>query len=88
MIPANRRALLNAALGYTEQSPQFRIIPVDPTRKLPLIKTGTDHAEGASTDPATIEHLDHAPLPRLRDRGRDRRRERRHRDRRGPQARR
>ena len=38
--------LLDAALGYTEQSPQFQIIPVDPVRKR--------HIEGASTDPATI----------------------------------
>lgn len=51
-----RRILLDAALGYTEQSPQFKLVPVDPVRKLPLIKTGTDHAEHASTDPATIEH--------------------------------
>lgn len=54
MIPADRRALLDAALGYTEQSPQFKIIPVDPVTKRPLIKTGTDHVEGASTDPAMI----------------------------------
>jgi hypothetical protein len=53
--PQLRRFLLDAALGYTEQSPQFRLIPVNPTTKLPLIKTGKDHAEGASTDPATIE---------------------------------
>jgi hypothetical protein len=29
MITADRRTLLDAALGYTEQSPQFKLIPVD-----------------------------------------------------------
>lgn len=50
-----RRALLDAALGYTEQSPQFKIFPAHPKTKRPLIKTGIDHAEFASTDPETIE---------------------------------
>ena len=40
-----RRALLDAALGYTEQSPQFKIFPAHPKTKRPLIKTGIDHAE-------------------------------------------
>jgi hypothetical protein len=52
---AERKALLDAALSYTESSPQFKIIPIRPGDKLPLIKTGRDHAEHASSDPDTIE---------------------------------
>lgn len=47
-------AVDDAALSYTEQSPQWPIFPVDPTTKRPLIKTGADHAEHASTDPEQI----------------------------------
>lgn len=47
--------LLDAAIGYTESSPQWPIIPVHPRTKRPLIKTGRDHAEHASTDPAQLE---------------------------------
>ncbi len=46
--------LVDAALGYIESSPQWAIFPVHPTTKRPLIKTGRDHAEHASTDPETI----------------------------------
>jgi hypothetical protein len=49
------RTLLDAALSYIEQSPQWPIFPVHPKNKLPLIKTGTDHAAGGSTDPEQIE---------------------------------
>jgi hypothetical protein len=51
---AKRRILLDAALSYTESSPQFRIFPAHPMSKRPLISTGRDHAEHASTDPAKI----------------------------------
>jgi hypothetical protein len=50
-----RKALLDAALSYTEQSPQWPIFPVHPLTKRPLIKTGADHAANASTDPEQIE---------------------------------
>jgi hypothetical protein len=50
-----RSVILDAALSYTEQSPQWPIFPVDHATKKPCIRTGTDHAENASTDPATIE---------------------------------
>jgi hypothetical protein len=49
------RTLLDAALSYTEQSPQWPIFPVHPVTKRPLIKTGADHAANASTDPEQIE---------------------------------
>jgi len=48
-------ALLDAALGYTEQSPQFKVFPVRLHDKRPLIETGKDHAEHASTDPDVIQ---------------------------------
>jgi hypothetical protein len=51
-----RSVLLDAALGYTEQSPQFKIFPIRPGDKRPLIETGKDHAEHASTDPDVIRH--------------------------------
>jgi Bifunctional DNA primase/polymerase, N-terminal len=51
-----RRVLLDAAYSYIESSPQFPMFPVDPATKHPLIKLGRDFAEGASTDPAQIEH--------------------------------
>lgn len=55
MSTAFRKAFLDAALSYGEQSPrQWPIFPVDPKMKLPLIKTGTDHAANASTDPEQI----------------------------------
>ncbi|MGE3458099.1 MAG: bifunctional DNA primase/polymerase [Kofleriaceae bacterium] len=47
-------SLLDAALGYADSHPQWPIIPVHPERKLPLIKTGRDHAEHCSTDPDVI----------------------------------
>ena len=47
-------SILDAALGYTESSPQWRIFPVNVQSKQPIIKTGTDHAEHASTDPTVI----------------------------------
>ena len=47
-------SILDAALGYTESSPQWPIIPIRPGDKRPLIATGTDHAEHASTDPHVI----------------------------------
>lgn len=52
----DRRVLLDAAYSYIESSPQFPLFPVDPATKHPLIKLGKDFAEGASTDPAQIEH--------------------------------
>lgn len=52
---SGRRAFLDAALSYTEQSPQWPILPVHPVTKRPLIKTGADHAANASTCPAQIE---------------------------------
>jgi hypothetical protein len=55
MRSAERKAFLDAALSYTEQSPQWSIFPVHPVTKKPLIKTGADHAEHASTDPEQIE---------------------------------
>lgn len=51
---ADRRAFIDAALSYSEQSPQWPIFPVHPVKKTPLIKTGRDHAEHASTDPDVI----------------------------------
>ena len=48
-------SILDAALGYTESSPQWRIFPVNVFTKQPIIKTGTDHAEFASSDPAMIQ---------------------------------
>lgn len=50
-----RWRLVDAAHSYTESSPQFRIFPADPRSKRPLIQTGRDHAEHASTDPTTIK---------------------------------
>jgi Bifunctional DNA primase/polymerase, N-terminal len=47
-------AMLDMAFSYIESSPQWPLFPVGP-HKRPLIKTGRDHAEHASTDPATIE---------------------------------
>ncbi len=46
--------MLDAALGYVESSPQWPVFPADPKRKLPLIKTGRDHAEHASTEPTVL----------------------------------
>jgi len=46
---------LDFVYSYIEQSPQWPLFPVSPTTKRPLIKTGRDHAEHASTDPAQIE---------------------------------
>lgn len=55
MIIIGRDPFLDAALSYGEQSPRlWPIFPVDPKMKLPLIKTGTDHAANASTDPEQI----------------------------------
>lgn len=55
MITREHKAFLDAALSYSEQSPQWPIFPVHPKTKRPRIKTGTDHAANASTDPDTIE---------------------------------
>lgn len=55
VMSADRNAFLDAALSYTEQSPQWPIFPVHPVTKRPLIKTGVDHAANASTDPEQIE---------------------------------
>ncbi|MCX5742627.1 MAG: bifunctional DNA primase/polymerase [Proteobacteria bacterium] len=46
--------VLDAAHGYTESSPQWPIFPADAKTKRPLIKTGIDHAEHASTDAAVL----------------------------------
>jgi hypothetical protein len=44
--------LLDAAYGYAEQG--WPIIPIAPRRKRPYIRTGRDHADGASTDADVI----------------------------------
>lgn len=46
--------ILDAALGYVERMGAWPIIPIVPGNKRPAIKTGRDHAEGATFDIATI----------------------------------
>jgi hypothetical protein len=47
--------ILDFAFSYIESSPQWPLFVVCSKTKRPVFKTGTDHAEHASTDPATIE---------------------------------
>jgi hypothetical protein len=47
--------ILDCAYSYIESSPQWPLFVVCTKTKRPVFKTGTDHAEHASTDPATIE---------------------------------
>jgi hypothetical protein len=46
--------MLAAAFGYVDRCGAWPIIPIVPGNKRPAIKTGIDHAEGATTDIATI----------------------------------
>ncbi len=46
--------MLSSAYSYIESSPQWPLFPAHPKNKLPLISTGRDHAENASTDPTVI----------------------------------
>jgi len=47
-------AILDAAYGYAESSPAWRIFPMAAGAKKPAIRTGTDHAEHSSTDAEVI----------------------------------
>jgi hypothetical protein len=47
--------LLDAARGYVDRCGAWPIIPLVPGNKRPAIKTGIDHAQGATIDLATIE---------------------------------
>lgn len=51
-------AILDAAYGYTDRCGAWPIIPIVPGNKRPAIKTGVDHAEGATVDIATIAEWD------------------------------
>lgn len=42
--------ILNAALGYVDRCGAWPIIPIVPGNKRPAIRTGIDHAEGATID--------------------------------------
>lgn len=42
--------ILNAAYGYVDRCGPWPIVPILPGNKRPAIKTGIDHAEGATTD--------------------------------------
>src|SRR4051794_28008702 len=46
--------MLDAAYGYVDRCGAWPIIPLIPGNKRPAIKTGTDHADGATIDLATI----------------------------------
>jgi hypothetical protein len=46
--------ILEAAYGYVDRAGAWPIIPIVPGNKRPAIRTGIDHAEGATIDLATI----------------------------------
>jgi hypothetical protein len=49
-----KATLLDAALGYVDRCGAWPIIPIRPGDKRPAIRTGVDHAKGATTDLATL----------------------------------
>ncbi len=59
-------AILDAALGYADASPQWPVFPVHATDKRPCISTGPDHAVNSSTDPEVIRRWFRRDFPGCR----------------------